>query len=231
MQHKGRDLRVVVVDDDFMIALIHAELVDQTDRFITVGRASTGAQALTLIAELSPDLVLLDIHLPDMNGLAVLRSLRERGDDVDAIVVTAERDSEYVKAALRGGASQYLIKPFDLDDLKARIQSYAEKRITSGRIDQQGIDATFAHASIGRTAKRSQAPKGLSPESIDLVETALANGQALSASACAELTGMARVTVRRYLEYFVDSGRASVRLKYGGGRPERLYQSSDALPR
>jgi response regulator of citrate/malate metabolism len=224
------DLAVLVVDDDFMVASIHAELVGEVDGFRVAGTAVNGQQALDMVAALTPDLLLLDVHLPDMNGIEVLRRLRQRGDDVDAIVVTAERDAEFVKAALRGGAAQYLIKPFDLDELRARILRYARGRLGSGKADQQAVDAAFSVSPEPRGAVPPPAalpPKGLSNESLDLVRGALAGGEELSATTCAEATGMARPTVRRYLEYLVERREARVRLRYGGGRPERLYQSVD----
>lgn len=222
------DLAVLVVDDDFMVASIHAELVEEVEGFRIAGTAGSGHQALEMVAALAPDLLLLDVHLPDMSGIDVLKRLRERSDDVDAIVVTAERDAEFVKAALRGGAAQYLIKPFDLDELKVRIQRYARARLTSGKADQQAVDAAFSVVPDRRlTPKPLPPPKGLSNESLDLVRGALADGDELSATTCAEATGMARPTVRRYLEYLVERREARVRLKYGGGRPERLYQSTN----
>lgn len=225
MPDGSSDLAVLVVDDDFMVASIHAELVEETPGFRVAGTAGTGAQALELVNRLAPDLLLLDVHLPDMSGLDVLKLLRGRGDDVDAIVVTAERDADFVKTALHGGASQYLIKPFDLGELQARILSYAQGRLHSGKTDQQAIDAAFSVLSSPRAQpKRPAPPKGLSNESLDLVLAALADGEEHSATTCAEATGMARPTVRRYLEYLTDVGEAEVRLKYGGGRPERLYR-------
>lgn len=221
------DIAVLVVDDDFMVAGIHAELVEEVDGFRIVGTAVNGRQALQMVADLAPDLLLLDVHLPDMSGIEVLKRLRERGDDVDAIVVTAERDADFVKAALRGGATQYLIKPFDLDELKARIQRYARVRLTDGKTDQDIVDSVFSIGVEPRAVTPAPLPpKGLSNESLDLVRDALADGAELSATTCAEATGMARATVRRYLEYLVERREAKVRLKYGGGRPERLYRSA-----
>lgn len=214
------DLAVLVVDDDFMVASIRAELVEEVEGFRVAGTAVNGQQALDMVSSLTPDLLLLDVHLPDMSGIDVLRRLRERGDDVDAIVVTAERDAEFVKAALRGGAAQYLIKPFDLDELRARIVRYARVRLGSGKADQLAVDAAF---SVTRSAApaphRRRRPQGSEQRESDLVRAALADGDELSASTCAEATGMARPTVRRYLEYLVERREAKVRLKYGGGRP------------
>jgi len=68
-------------------------------------------------------------------------------------------------------------------------------------------------------------PKGLNNESLELVREALASGEGFSATTCADATGMARPIVRRYFEYLVETREIRVRPKYGGGRPERLYQA------
>lgn len=226
------DLRVLVVDDDFMVARIHGRFVEQTDGFEVVGTARTGAEALELVASLHPDLLLLDVHLPDLSGLEVLEQLRGRGQDVAVVMVTAERGAAAVRAALHGGALQYLVKPFEYDDLADRLRRVAATLASlagtggaqpADEVDQATIDQAFG---TGRPVDvPAVLPKGLSPETADLVlEAARATGE-ISASEAAEAVGLSRVTARRYLEHFVDTGAAEVRLRYGGtGRPERRYR-------
>lgn len=216
-------IRVLVVDDDFMVAGIHAKFVERTPGFEVAGTARTGAEALALCASLDPDLVLLDVHLPDMSGLDVLHELRAGGSDVGVVMVTAERDAEAVRTALHGGAMQYLVKPFEFADFASRMQRVHEALTTlaTGAPDQATIDRAFG----GPPAASTVLPKGLSPESAQLVARALAGGAELSAAECGEKVGLSRVSARRYLEYFVDQGTATVRLNYGrAGRPERLYR-------
>ncbi|QDO90474.1 response regulator [Ornithinimicrobium ciconiae] len=221
-------LDVLVVDDDFMVAKIHAEYVRSLPGFRVVGAANTGAEALEEVARLHPNVILLDVHLPDMSGLDVLSQLRRDAMAVDAIIVTAERGAEYVRAALRGGATQYLVKPFDLDELKERLEHYRHtvSKLPEGRIDQRSIDAVFP-APVSPTST-TPAPKGLSAESVNLVRNALRDQGEMSASDAAQETGMARVSARRYLEHLVSRGEASVRLQYGAGRPTRLYKLRNA---
>jgi response regulator of citrate/malate metabolism len=98
------DVSVLVVDDDFMVARIHTQFVERTPGFVVVGVASTGQAALDDIARLRPDLVLLDVHLPDMTGIDVLRRLRAECADVVGISrVSARRYLEHFVA--RGAAS------------------------------------------------------------------------------------------------------------------------------
>ncbi|WP_436699946.1 response regulator [Nocardioides sp. BYT-33-1] len=231
----NRALRVLVVDDDFMVARIHGRFVEQTDGFEVVGTARTGGEAIELAATLQPDLVLLDVHLPDLSGLEVLERLRgqsrEQGRDVAVVMVTAERGAAAVRTALHGGALQYLVKPFEYDDLADRLRRVAATLATlpgaggerEAEVDQATIDRAFG---AGRPVVVPQGlPKGLSPETADLVlEAARAAGE-ISASETADAVGLSRVTARRYLEHFVDVGTAEVRLQYGGtGRPERRYR-------
>ncbi len=95
--------RVLVVDDDFMVASIHRQYVERVGGFVVVGEAHSGAQALELVAELKPDLLLLDIYLPDMSGLDVMRQVRA-DSAVDVVAITAARDVETLRAAMRYGA-------------------------------------------------------------------------------------------------------------------------------
>ncbi|MBS2937365.1 response regulator [Nocardioides sp. J2M5] len=218
------ELDVLVVDDDFMVARIHTQFVDRTPGFRVVGVSSTGQAALDDVARLRPDLVLLDVHLPDITGIDVLRRLRASGDDVGVLVVTAAREADTVRAAAAGGAAHYLVKPFDYDDLRVRLESFraAHVALASGAPRQDDIDAVFGAATSAPTAAL---PKGLSPETADAVETALAERGELSATECAEAVGISRVSARRYLEHFVARGNVTVRLQYGGaGRPERRYR-------
>lgn len=217
-------IRVLVVDDDFMVASIHAKFVERTEGFSVVGTARTGAEALQLCADLVPDLVLLDVHLPDFSGLEVLQQLRSDGSTVGVVMVTAERDADAVRSALHGGAMQYLVKPFEYADFAARMQRVREAidSLSDGSPDQAAIDRAFGAPPTTSTTL----PKGLSSESARLVARALAAAGELSAAECGEQVGLSRVSARRYLEFFVDQGQAAVRLNYGSaGRPERRYRS------
>ncbi len=218
------EITVLVVDDDFMVASIHTRFVDRTPGFRTVGVAATGAAALAEIERLSPDLVLLDVHLPDLTGIEVLRQLRAAGNDVGVVMVTAAREADTVRAAAAGGAAHYLVKPFEYDDLRARLEAFraAHLALTGGETAaQEDIDAVFGAAAGSRPGPL---PKGLSEQTAEAVLETLVAAVELSAAECAEKVGLSRVTARRYLEHFVEQGRATVRLRYGSGRPERRYR-------
>lgn len=254
-------IRVLVVDDDFMVARLHSTLVERMPGFEVAGVAHTGAAALDLVRELAPDLVLLDLYLPDLSGLEVLRRLR--GDTVtpapgggpDVLVITAARDAASVRAARHGGAVQYVVKPFEGRLLAERLERYAAERREFARLVSPGqdeLDRVFratppvpvvppvpaGSGSTGSTGEEAAVkappavapaalPKGLTEQTSELVRGTLAacpESEGLSASECAERSGLSRVSARRYLEHFVARGEARVTLRYGTtGRPERRY--------
>jgi response regulator of citrate/malate metabolism len=219
---------VLVVDDDFMVAGIHSRFVERLDGFRVVGSVGTGGAALAAVETDPPDVLLLDVHLPDISGLEVLRRIRAAGHDVDVVVITAAREADSVRAALHGGVAHYLVKPFEFDDLRVRLQQLREQRQRIGATavaDQVTIDALFGGPD---TRSEHALPKGLSAETGRLVLACLDGcAQDVSATECAEAVGVSRVSARRYLEHYVDTGAASVRLRYGqAGRPERRYRPS-----
>jgi response regulator of citrate/malate metabolism len=216
---------VLVVDDDFMVAHIHRRFVEQVDGFRAVGIARTGAEALAAVTELNPDLVLLDVYLPDMTGLKVLQQLRFSGNRVGVIMITAARELDTVSTALDGGAADYLIKPFEFPQLRAKLEAFAARAAALAaeqHVDQTVVDALFGAApSAGRGATL---PKGLGAETGNLVLTAVREAGEASAAECAEVVGISRVSARRYLEHYLRTGTLELRLQYGAGRPERRYR-------
>ncbi|MFD3821192.1 response regulator [Streptomyces sp. NPDC058625] len=219
---------VLVVDDDFMVARVHRAFVERVAGFRVVGVASTGEQAVAAVDDLRPDLVLLDLYLPDLFGLDVIPRLRSAGHDCDVMVISAAREADTVRGAVRQGVVDYLLKPFESEDLRARLERYAVRR---GRLlgavvrGQADVDRVLAEATAP-AATAPALPKGMSVETAELVERTLREADGtLSATECAALTGVSRVSARRYLEHFHSVGRAEVSLRYGAaGRPERRYR-------
>ncbi|TCK25998.1 response regulator of citrate/malate metabolism [Pseudonocardia endophytica] len=217
---------MLVVDDDFMVARVHSGYVERIDGCRVVGVAHRGDEALERAAQLKPDLVLLDVYLPDVSGIEVLRGLRTGApDDPFVLVVTAADDPDTVAAALHGGALHYLVKPFDQKALAEQVRRAERiRRDLGGLRGQEDIDRLFG-GTASAPAPAVRLPKGLTEPTADLVARVLRESAGdLSATECAEAAELSRVSARRYLEHFVGTGAATVRLRYGGtGRPERRY--------
>jgi response regulator of citrate/malate metabolism len=133
-----------------------------------------------------------------------------------------------VRDALEGGAAHYIVKPFEYEDLTAQLRRFQERHDALNQAHTTGqddINKIFGYTPPSMTDAVPRLPKGLSAETATMVTAVLEGGTEMSASDCADATGMSRVSVRRYLEYFVETGQATVRLEYGrAGRPERKYR-------
>ena len=219
-------ITVLVVDDDFRVARIHSAFVDRVEGFRTVGIAHHGAEAVAMATQLVPDLILLDLYLPDAFGLDVLNRMRVAGVEGDVIVISAANESEAVERALKLGVAGYLLKPFTLDDLASRLAQYKTQHLRRSSPvlgDQAAVDRLFGRL---EAPPAEPLPKGMSVETAELILTTLQDAaEEQSAQECADAAGISRVSARRYLEFFVAQGRAQVSLRYGSrGRPERRYQ-------
>jgi response regulator of citrate/malate metabolism len=225
-------IRTLVVDDDAMTASIHRSYVERVPGYEVVGEAHTGREALDGARKLRPDLMLLDIYLPDMNGLEVLRALREpHAPHVDVIAVTAAKDVDTLRTAIHGGVIHYLVKPFFFDTLRERLEGYAALHGRLERLrdpDQHDIDHVF---SLLRSHGRHGLPKGISAPTLEIVVESLrqAAGE-VTAVELAGATGISRGTARRYLEYLALTGAVELSLRYGtAGRPEHRYRWADRV--
>ncbi|MER5309495.1 response regulator [Streptomyces sp. NPDC002773] len=217
---------VLVVDDDVRVARINAAYVAKVPGFRVAATAHSTAEALAALDEHPVDLILLDHYLPDDNGLAAVRELRARGHQCDVIMVTAARDVATVQAAMRHGALQYLVKPFNFAGLRARLEAYATLRRTlesGGEAEQAEVDRIFGALSAGSVTP--DLPKGHSPTTAELVRQVLLAADApLSAQEIAERAGVSRQTAQRYLKLLERTGRVRLSLRYGEtGRPEHRY--------
>lgn len=222
-------ITVVVVDDDFRVARIHAAAVAGMEGFACVGEAHSAAQARELIARERPDLLLLDIYLPDENGLSLLHSLAATmRPPPDCLVITAARDVETVRAAIGMGAMYYLVKPFGAHQLREQLASYRRWRsrvstIAGTEADQETVDSLYAlrHPATARTRPR------LPPTMARVLETVTAAAGPLSATEIADAVGVSRPTAQRYLTELERRGLLALELEYGAtGRPVHRYRIS-----
>jgi response regulator of citrate/malate metabolism len=224
---------VLVADDDFHVARIHTAYVERVPGFAVVGQAHSAEDAVTAVAELRPDLVLLDIYLPDDNGLNVIRRVLdrpgERAAPPDFIVISSARDVGSVRTAMQLGAVHYLVKPFGFAALRERLTAYQELRAQLIKLDDQAADQADVDALYGLlrgpAALPSSLPKGHSAPTLERVRDAVRSTQGdVSAAEVAALVGISRPTAQRYLTYLAKHGVVHLRLRYGAtGRPEHRY--------
>lgn len=213
----------MIVEDDPMVLEVNKGFLEKLSSFTLIGTAVCGKDASEQIKDLSPDLVLLDMYLPDISGLEVLTELRANRIPSDVIMITAARDAATIREVLRLGATDYLVKPFRFDRFQTALETYYKMWKKLNRLDslqQEDIDEWKS-----TITKLDNLPKGLSEITLrQIVMQLLDQKEPVTAEQLANVLGMARVTVRRYLEYLEDEGKVQVHIQYGSvGRPSHYY--------
>ena len=218
-------IRTFLVEDEPMASLDHQRYVDRLDGFQVCGSASTGREATRLLARERIDLLLLDIRLPDISGLELLRRIRASGSLVDVIVMSSDRDAGSIRAALSQGAVQYVVKPFLFATLREKLLAYQAFRLEVQGMDdveQNELDRALA---LLHTTGPAPLPRGMNSQTLDLVVQSLACAGEASAGEIAGQLGISRITARRYLTHLVEAGRARNGHRYGQvGRPELRFR-------
>ena len=167
-------IRTLVVDDDFMAVSVHRQFVERVPGFEVVGDATTGRDARALVEKLRPDLLLLDIYLPDENGIELMRKLRAgTSTSVDVIAITSAKDVDVLRDAMHLGVVHYIVKPFTFVTFRDRLETYAEahRQLADMRqAEQRDIDRLYG---LLRTSSEASLPKGISPPTLTLVASLL----------------------------------------------------------
>ncbi|MFC0474556.1 response regulator [Robertmurraya beringensis] len=230
---RNREIEVLIVEDDRRIAEIQQRYIEQIQGFQVVGIAASYIEARTLIDILKPDLLLLDVYFPDMNGLDLLKETKQLEKHTDVIMITATKELDKVQEAISIGVFDYMIKPVVFDRFKQALQRYQDfhnKLLLLGKentlITQQEVDSLLRkEVEVTSNNDRSYLPKGIDPLTLEKVLEVLGKvGVGLTADSVAKEIGVSRTTARRYLEHLVSVERIEADLAYGTvGRPERVY--------
>ncbi|MEK3883193.1 response regulator [Paenibacillus sp. PL2-23] len=228
-------IRVIIIEDDVRIASINQRFVEKVGGFKVVGIATDREQALEQLDILLPDLVLLDLYFPDMSGLEMLQHIQRSYPHTDVIIITAAKEFETVREAIRGGVYDFMIKPVVFDRFQEKLRAYQkfheQLQLLGGsnkQVDQQGVDQLLWGAG-DRADKDGYLPKGIDRITSEKILAFVQEGQELwTAEELGKRGGFSRTTARRYLEYFVDKGLLVADTSYGTvGRPERVYRRAN----
>jgi NarL family two-component system response regulator LiaR len=136
-------IRVMIVDDHSMVRTGLAAFVQVTPDLALAGEARDGQQALRLCEELQPDVVLMDLVMPVMDGVAATRTIHERWPQIQVIALTSYQEQDLVQEAIRAGAISYLLKDVSLEELAEAIRAaYAGRPTLAPEAAQALIEAT-----------------------------------------------------------------------------------------
>jgi two-component system, NarL family, response regulator DegU len=204
-----RPIRVAVVDDHPIVrAGIRAVLAPAADLEI-VAEGASGHDALRLLDEANPDVLILDVNLPGINGLEVIRRLRSRGDPIPIVILSVHNDSQTVLGLLEAGASGYVLKEEALELLPNAVRAAARgetwlssavaAQVVRRAVSQGSGDACLAPAAGG--GRGPPLPSPLTPREIEVVEL-LAQG--LDNAAIAQRLVLTKRTVQNHVSIIYD---------------------------
>lgn len=231
-----RPLDILIIEDDQKIAEIQQRFLERITNVSVIGIAHTLTDAQDLIDVFQPQLILLDVYLPDGNGLERLQQWRSQHQKMDVILITAAKEIEAVRSAMHAGAFEYILKPLVFARLEEAISRYRDHLSTlesTVLVDQENVDTI-----IGKSAKlepgvesKARLPKGIDPITLKKIRVIIADGRPYTAEQLGQVIGASRTTARRYLEYLVSDNSLTAEVEYGTvGRPERRYMINSQPP-
>ncbi|WP_339258895.1 response regulator [Lysinibacillus sp. FSL K6-3209] len=229
-------INVLLIEDDPMVREVNRQFIEKVARFEVIGQASNGVEGIEKICSLQPDLVFMDIFMPEQDGLTSLRKIRELKIPVDVITVTAANDMETVKQVLHLGVFDYIMKPFSFERVQGTLENYkrfkqqmqTEREFTQGELDQlfHYHNEQEKRELANEEKSEKTLPKGFNRATLEKVVHYLQSVDGASAEDVASGVGIARVTARRYLDYLEKQQEITMDVHYGGiGRPINYYFS------
>ena len=193
-------IRIILVDDHGVIRQSLARVLAEVDGFEIVGQAGTGEEAIEMAGKLQPDLILLDVAMPGMGGLAATETIRKTSPQTAVLILTMHDREDYFFEALRVGASGYVLKGAELDELVEAIRTTAEKRIYIYPTMVPKLVTDYIHRAQSGGAEADELSR-LSPrehEILRLIASDRSNGEiALALS-------LSPHTVRRHREHIME---------------------------
>ncbi len=222
-------IRVLIVEDDPMVAEFNKRYLKEMKGFSLSGIVHTVKDAKEFLERNQVNLILLDVYMPGTNGLELLHFIRKQSMAVDVILITAAADTEKIQTALRLGAVDYLIKPFEFERFNQALLQYKEKYAFFEKnqvFKQEDLDDRFFHSEQRRTGEQiDELPKGLTSSTLQIILNVIKAKESslFSTDDIAESTYISRVSVRKYLKYLTQLGVLEESLTYGIGRPVYFY--------
>lgn len=222
-------IRVIIVEDDPMVSQLNAQYLSQFPQLQVEAEFSNGRDALEYLKNNEIQLAVVDMYMPMLNGLELLRSIRSSGIQTGVIMITAATEMSVVEEALRLGIEDYIIKPFSFSRLQEAVQKYLGRMSlvkSNKRADQAVVDKLLS-SDFSKEDRSRDLRKGLNGKTLQSIEKLLREerDQAHTCESISQSSGLSKVTVRNYLNYLIETGQLESSIDYGtGGRPRVLYK-------
>jgi len=144
-------IRVMVVDDLRETRMSVYKMLQFDDRVEVVGEAERGKQAIEMASSLKPDVILMDINMPDMDGITATKAILEKVATVQIVMMSVQTDVPYMRQAMLAGARDFLMKPFSMDDLSRAVHEAYDRRARPGsrRASSTGVSGVLQASGVG----------------------------------------------------------------------------------
>lgn len=221
-------IKVLIVEDDPMVAQINKRYVESLNGFKVLGISTNGNEALKFVKTNNVDLIILDIYMPNVDGIKFLKEMRKNNIMTNVIMVTAANETNSIDEALTLGAIDYLVKPFEYERLKSSLESYLQRYKLLNKstvVSQEDIDKITMRKNNIKNDYITQ--KGLHVNTLNRIRKFMRDNcdRILSTDEIAEKLTLTKVTVRRYLDYLEVISEVELIIEYGSiGRPSHLYK-------
>ena len=223
--------KVLIVDDDPMVAMINEQYVCKNKQFKVIGSCRNGKDALDFLEANPTDLVILDVYMPDMDGIETLKNIRQKKISSEVIMVTAANDVATLEDTMHMGVIDFLIKPFAYERFQIALEKFLANRKAfkdSAVLNQSSVDNIITNTT---KAGGKEYPKGIQEKTLSLIrdyfEENVSKDGWCTGEAIADKVGLSSVTIRRYMNFLVGSGEVEESINYEtGGRPSMLYRKN-----
>ena len=195
-------IKILVVEDDPMVGKLHEVYINQLEGFKLANTVRTSDEAIKYLEEKQVDLVILDVYMPGKDGLDLLKEIRAKRIDVDVIMISAANDRDRILTALRLGAFDYIIKPFEFERFSTSLNNYRQRFNLINKdsiIKQDDLDSSLLNRNKNATGK---IPKGLEKTTLyNVWQEIIKIEGTFTTEEISALVGISRVSIRKYLEF------------------------------
>lgn len=218
---------ILIIEDDPMVQFIHKTYLEKINSDYLVYSSSTIKESLKILKDSPIDLILLDIHLKDGNGLSLLSELRGEKQDVDVILITASKEAVIVKESLHLGVLDYLIKPFTFERFSKSLSLYQKKvnQLNKAEMSQTHIDSFLQPNLDNNIQIEEEMEKGLTRETLSLVIKIIKTlKEPFTIQELTQASKLSHVSIRKYVAYLEKEDQLSSKNIYlKKGRPYKVY--------
>ncbi|MGL5315113.1 MAG: response regulator [Peptostreptococcaceae bacterium] len=220
-------INVLIVEDDPMVAAIDKKYTEDLPQFNIIGICNNGKEAFEILNNQQIDLIILDVYMPKVDGVELLKQMRKNDIKTDVIMVTAAHETNLLKEVLSLGVIDYLVKPFEHDRFTQALNKYVKK------YNLINNNSTFNQSHIDEILKGSYKQenkvlkKGLNEKTLDMIRIFMKknNNKSFTSEEIADGVGLSRVTIRRYMNYMMEIDELNSEIDYEtGGRPSIKYK-------